>query len=220
MEQGQPALLYICPIILGTIFFLGRANFKNLWNGAEVFGLAEQLIIQKERERTRPTAIRPERINRRQKEENSTSSLNHNENGGPVGQSNEVQGNSSRRQLSRTSTDDTNTIDTLPTFPTDNDICFSDEDHPGTKLFREAVVEVTTEMEGEEYSPKVHKAIRAKLKGRRYFKRNSDTDDTTTTPLSWIIANKFEVRNEIGLAYDACRGKKSRFFDKKESKEK
>lgn len=49
MEQGQPALLYICPICLGVMFLMGRHHFKDLWSGAKVFTLADQLIVRNER---------------------------------------------------------------------------------------------------------------------------------------------------------------------------
>merc|ERR1719343_487763 len=50
MEQGQPALLYICPICLTTILILGRRDIKNLWNGVKVLKQADFLITKTERE--------------------------------------------------------------------------------------------------------------------------------------------------------------------------
>lgn len=49
MEQGQPALLYICPICLAVMFIMGRHRLKDLWNGAKVFKLADGLISKNER---------------------------------------------------------------------------------------------------------------------------------------------------------------------------
>lgn len=50
MEQGQPALLYICPICLVVMFVMGRNRLKDLWSGAKVFKLSDQLINKNERE--------------------------------------------------------------------------------------------------------------------------------------------------------------------------
>eukprot|EP00536_Pseudo-nitzschia_multiseries_P004854 jgi/Psemu1/189157/e_gw1.85.134.1 len=44
MQQGQPALLYICPCCLVTILLLGRNDLKDLWNGAKIFRSTERLI--------------------------------------------------------------------------------------------------------------------------------------------------------------------------------
>jgi len=49
MEQGQPALLYIVPTCLGTMFLMGRNDLTDLWSGARAIILAEQLIERTER---------------------------------------------------------------------------------------------------------------------------------------------------------------------------
>jgi hypothetical protein len=43
------ALLYIVPTCLGTMFFLGRHDLKNLWSGARAIRLAERIIEKNER---------------------------------------------------------------------------------------------------------------------------------------------------------------------------
>ena len=43
------ALLYIVPTCLGTMFFMGRNDLKNLWSGARAILLTEQLIERTER---------------------------------------------------------------------------------------------------------------------------------------------------------------------------
>lgn len=49
MEQGQPALLYIVPTCLGTMFFIGRKDLNNLWSGAKAITVAERFIERTER---------------------------------------------------------------------------------------------------------------------------------------------------------------------------
>jgi hypothetical protein len=246
MKRGQPALLWICPVCLGTIFYLGRGDFMGLWNGAEVLDLADRLIMRSERawDRARTRRLREEKrqedsmldvSQNRPKDESSNRissvvSPDRNCSIADIGDSDCPEGgdalcehvagdiaatnaksrclphpNTCNRQLSRTTTPDLPVIST----PTSNDVCFGDEDHPGTKVFRKVVKEIATELDGEEYSPNVHKSIKVKLNGKRFFK--------TGTPENWILANKYEIRDEIGKAYDLCRGRTSKFFSKSSS---
>ena len=49
MKSGQPALLYIVPCCLGTMFFIGRKELKDLWKGARQIRLADKLKRRYER---------------------------------------------------------------------------------------------------------------------------------------------------------------------------
>jgi hypothetical protein len=191
MQQGQPALLYICPILLGTIFYLGRKNLKQLWSGAEIFGLAERLMARNERLWERS--------------QSRTES-----NGESQEQSLRDPGNGATSQAQTTPYPEQSIPVAVPcdssTLPAAHDVYFRDQSRPGTQDFVQMIQRAAVEFEGEDYNPKIHKHVRAQLKGRRFFHRSSDSDQ------EWKEADKFVVRNEIGLAYDECRGKKSRFF--------
>jgi cytoskeletal protein RodZ len=44
MERGQPALLYLVPACLGTMFFIGRKELGELWRGPEVIRMADRIV--------------------------------------------------------------------------------------------------------------------------------------------------------------------------------
>lgn len=187
--QGQPALLYIVPICLMTIFFLGRHDIKDLWNGSKVFKLADGLIAKTERNwgKTRMKQF-AERV-RRQNAENGL---------GP-----------DRHSVQRSTESLPENVAQNPrepnapehTQPKSRDICFGYEDHPGTKYFRKVVEEVANEHGEEEFKPEIYKLIRKKLKGRRFFKSSN---------IVWAEASKLETRKQVGRAYDRVRGARSR----------
>lgn len=45
MDTGQPALLYLVPMTLGTVYILGkqRNELSDLWNGPKVINAADQI---------------------------------------------------------------------------------------------------------------------------------------------------------------------------------
>jgi len=117
----------------------------------------------------------------------------------------------SDRKLIHSNTPEINSDDSTLHKPTASDICLGKNDHPGTQEFHRVVNETLAELDSEEdYCPKIHKTIRMKLRGRRFFKASGNPPEK-----GWHLANKFEVRDEIGMAYDTCRGRKSPFFEKK-----
>jgi len=195
MEQGQPALLYICPICLATIFILGRKDIKDLWNGAMVFKLADNFITKTERQwgktRMREFAAQLRRKNASQ----ATSSGNRSDpkrysNERPIEQLKEEQATS---EIKSTSSDHIQ--------PRAKDVCFGYEDHPGTRALIDTVEQVAADFYGEEYKPEIYRVIRKKLKGRRFFMNNSSV---------WAEASKLETRKHIGRAYDRARGRCSK----------
>jgi len=44
MKRGQPALLYIVPACLGTVFVLGRHELGELWRGPQVIQMADRIV--------------------------------------------------------------------------------------------------------------------------------------------------------------------------------
>ena len=44
MQRGQPALLYLVPSCLGTMFFVGRKEVGELWKGPEVIRIADRIV--------------------------------------------------------------------------------------------------------------------------------------------------------------------------------
>ena len=197
MEQGQPALLYICPICLATIFCLGRKDWKDLWNGAKVFQIADKLIKKTERKWGKE---RMKHFAEQRRRENTTL-------GTSSGNEGEAKPHSRRRSLepnthisNNLSPTATKTDSTEDTQPVSKDVCFGYEGHPGTIAFRTVVEEVATDLGEEEYRPEIYKIIKKKLKGRRFFKN----DD-----IIWAEATKLEARKEIGIAYDQARGRVS-----------
>lgn len=186
--QGQPALLYIVPVCLTTIFVLGRHDIKDLWNGSKVFKLADGLVSKTERSwgkaRMKEFAERVQRQNA------------DNESGPERHSAKRSAENPSERLLPNA------TASNVPndTQPKPKDICFGYDDHPGTKYFRRIVQEVAIEYGEEEFKPEIHKLIRKRLKGRRFFMKNN---------VAWAEASKLDTRKQIGRAYDRVRGARS-----------
>jgi hypothetical protein len=78
----------------------------------------------------------------------------------------------------------------LDTPPTDSDVYFGNDDHPGTKDLRQVVQKSLESFADEEYSAAVYKAIRKQLTGKRFFKADGRE------------ASKFEIRTEVGRTFD------------------
>ena len=179
--QGQPALLYIVPVCLTTMFVLGRHNIKDLWNGSKVFKLADGLVSKTERNwgklRMKEFA---ERVQRQNADNES----------GPQRNSVKRSTSNSSERLAPNATPSNVPDDPQPK---PKDICFGYEDHPGTKYFRRIVDEVANEYGEEEFKPEIYKVIRKKLKGRRFFMSNN---------IVWAEASKLETRKQVGRAYD------------------
>ena len=194
MEQGQPALLYICPICLAAILILGRRDLKDLWNGAKVFRLADSLVTKTERDWGK---ARMKRFAEERKRENAALLAASGNERDPDQQSSR---RSTEQPLEEPAIDPTEGIPSDHMQPGSKDVCFGYEGHPGTRAFRSAVEEVADDLGEEEYKPKIYKIIKRKLKGRRYFKTND---------IIWAEATKLETRKEIGRAYDHARGKLS-----------
>lgn len=45
MQRGQPALLYLVPACLGTLFWFGRSELSELWKGPRVLTWADRLVL-------------------------------------------------------------------------------------------------------------------------------------------------------------------------------
>lgn len=188
MKQGQPALLYICPSCLTTMFILGRKDIKDLWLGAKVFRLADRLITKTERDWGELRMKQFAEQRRLKNQDLEASPLNEHRSGqGSTRNSNE-------------SILDERSFSSEDTEPRPKDVCFGHEDHPGSRAFRSIVEEVAADFENEEYRPEIYKMIKKKLKGRRFFLEDHH---------DWVEATKLETRKEIGRAYDSARGESS-----------
>ena len=194
MEKPQPALLYICPICLTTIFLLGRREVKELWNGSKVLKLADALVARTERNwgkiRMKQFA---EQIRRRNTERASD-----------AGKEQDPERHSTRRSTEKLpkipNGSPTESTPSNHIQPRSEDVCFGYEDHPGSGALRQVVEEVATDLGEEEFKPEIYKIIRKKLKGRRFFLTNNNV---------WAEASKLETRKQIGRAYDRARGRRS-----------
>jgi hypothetical protein len=192
MEQGQPALLYICPICLTTIFILGRRDIKDLWNGSKVLNLADSLITKTERDWGK---TRMERFAERLSRENAALATASENELDPVQHST---GRSAEKVSEEPNTGPKRSTPSDHKQPRSKDVCFGYEDHPGTRAFRKVVEEVAADFGEEDFKPEIYKTIRKKLKGRRFF---------TTNKIVWLEASKLETRKQIGGAYDRARGR-------------
>lgn len=189
-QQGQPALLYICPVCLTSILLLGRNDLKGLWNGAKVFRLTDRLVTKTER---KWGEARMKRFaDQRRRENDAVLAASGNESDP------ERIGRESRSE--ELATDLTETMPCDPVRPRSKDVCLGYEDHPGTKVFRDVIANVAADLGEEEYKPEIYHIIKRKLKGRRFFVNDDE---------SWEEASKFKTRKEVGLAYDKARGKGS-----------
>ena len=91
--------------------------------------------------------------------------------------------------------------------PMENDVCFDDRGHPGTKDYI-AVVRVAVEKFDDgttEYSPPVYKMIKKRLKGRRFLIKNTRRKKSERT--SWREATKPEVIELFGICFNEERRK-------------
>ncbi|KAL3920079.1 MAG: hypothetical protein SGILL_003440, partial [Bacillariaceae sp.] len=81
--------------------------------------------------------------------------------------------------------------------PSDMDVCFDDRGHPGTTDLIHVLRELLVEFEGTEYSPPVYKAIKKRLKGRKFLIRMRRDKRT-----SWRESTKPEVIQLLGDCFN------------------
>lgn len=81
--------------------------------------------------------------------------------------------------------------------PLDADVCFDDKGHPGTTDLIGVLKDLLVEFEGIEYSPPVYKAIKKRLKGRKFLIRIRRDERT-----SWREATKPEVIQLLGDCFN------------------
>jgi tetratricopeptide (TPR) repeat protein len=81
--------------------------------------------------------------------------------------------------------------------PRDHDICFDDRGHPGTTDLIHVLRDLLVDFEGTEYSPPVYKAIKKRLKGRKFLIRMRRDERT-----SWREATKPEVIQLLGDCFN------------------
>ena len=81
--------------------------------------------------------------------------------------------------------------------PTDNDVCFDAEEHPGTVAFEEALDKVVAENPKKKYGPPIYRAVKKQLPGRRFY-----VCDDEEHPDEWREIDKQELIDEIGKAFN------------------
>lgn len=81
--------------------------------------------------------------------------------------------------------------------PSDKDVCFDDRHHPGTMDWIRATRDCLDQFEGLDYSPPVYRAIKKKLKDRRFLVRTRPNERT-----SWREATKPEIIELFGEAFN------------------
>ena len=67
--------------------------------------------------------------------------------------------------------------------PTDADICFGKEHHPGTLQFHRVCQGAVLQYPDKDYGPGIYKAIKRPLKGRRFYVHSKKRD-------KWVLAGK------------------------------
>lgn len=87
--------------------------------------------------------------------------------------------------------------------PLDSDVCFDDRGHPGTTELIRVLRDLLSELDGIDYSPPVYKAIKKRLKGRRFLIRTRRNERT-----SWREASKPEVIQHLGDCFNEERRRK------------
>jgi hypothetical protein len=74
------------------------------------------------------------------------------------------------------------------TTPSDNDVCFEAENHPGTDAFLAAIRKTLKTMGPSAYSPKIYRHIKRQLPDRRFFVCDDDNK-----PFEWREVTKSEL---------------------------
>lgn len=88
--------------------------------------------------------------------------------------------------------------------PTDNDICFDADQHPGTKAMHKAVEKTVKKYPTEEYSPEQYRHIKKQLPGRKFF-----VCDDENQPDVWREVQKDELADLLRKEYEDMQQRKS-----------
>jgi len=106
-----------------------------------------------------------------------------------------------------TVSEDNSDGETLP--PTEQDICFEAEEHPGTQALVEAIQQTLEELGAMPYSPTVYKSIKHRLSGRSFFicdvRREESNGDTLKKLYDWRKVEKREQIDILRLYYERAR---------------
>lgn len=81
--------------------------------------------------------------------------------------------------------------------PTDNDVCFDADQHPGTKAMHKAVTKTVKKYPTEEYSPEQYRHIKKQLPGRKFF-----VCDDENQPDVWREVQKDELAELLRKEYE------------------
>ena len=94
--------------------------------------------------------------------------------------------------------------------PRDDDICFDERNHPGTRTFIKAVRNYVENKGGEKYNPKAYRDIKRRFDGARYFLIDEDG--------RYVQPDKDELIDLIGSVYDEARSGGRRGSSRRSSK--
>lgn len=86
--------------------------------------------------------------------------------------------------------------------PTDNDVCFDADQHPGTKAMHKAVKKTLKKYPTEEYSPEIYRHIKNQLSGRKFF-----VCDDENNPDVWREVQKNELAELLQKEFEDLRQK-------------
>jgi hypothetical protein len=112
-------------------------------------------------------------------------------------QNGEIANPSSTCSTDATSTDIAESSDADDGVPTEEDICFEAEEHPGTDAFFNAVRKTLNDIGPSAYSPKVYRQIKRQLPGRRFFVCDDDNK-----PYDWREVSKSELIDLVWKYYE------------------
>jgi len=90
-----------------------------------------------------------------------------------------------------------------PIVPTDKDVCFGAEDHPGTKDWHKVIKNSMADLVDSEFCLEVYRHIKKKLGGRRFLIKNETDGD-------WKEASKTDLVSNFRIAFEK---EQKRFFD-------
>jgi hypothetical protein len=113
-------------------------------------------------------------------------------------------------QIEESSGDETE----LPTEPTDMDVCFDADEHPGTTAFIKALKSSLCKFSDEEYGPPIYRFVKKQLPDRRFF-----ICDDEDAPDVWREVTKKELIELVGTQFDAAKATFKKPTKKKISKE-
>jgi hypothetical protein len=89
--------------------------------------------------------------------------------------------------------------------PREEDVCFGNERHPGTRDWRKAIKKYVKENPSASYDPSVYNSIKKRLRDRRFFIRERSSKSS-----KWREATKKELISNFGEAWKDLKSSKDK----------